>query len=57
MTDLRNAPDVAREIAAAALGRDPGPMGVVESLSHRVYVGADVVVKIIEAGRHTRLDR
>ncbi|BEL02724.1 hypothetical protein Q0Z83_009150 [Actinoplanes sichuanensis] len=47
----------AREIAAAALRRDPGPLTVADSLSHQVFVGADVVVKIIEAGRHPRLER
>lgn len=47
----------ARDIAAAVLGRDPGPMTAAESLSHHVYVGPDVVVKVIEAARHSRLDR
>jgi hypothetical protein len=47
----------ARAIAAAAVGRDPGPMTVAESLSHQVYVGADVVVKVIDAAAHSRLDR
>jgi aminoglycoside phosphotransferase (APT) family kinase protein len=47
----------ARAIAAAALGRDPGPMTVAESSSHHVYVGPDVVVKIIDAAGHSRLDR
>jgi aminoglycoside phosphotransferase (APT) family kinase protein len=47
----------AREIATAALGRDPGPMTMADSLSHQVHVGADVVVKIIEVGRHPRLER
>jgi len=41
MTDLRQAPDAARAIAAAALGRDPGPMATVESSSHHVYVSPD----------------
>jgi hypothetical protein len=50
-------PDAARAIAAAALGRDPGPMAAAESSSHHVYVGPDVVVKIIDAGGHSRLDR
>jgi hypothetical protein len=57
MTDLRQASDAARAIAAAALGRDPGPMATAESSSHYVYVGADAVVKIIDAGGHSRLDR
>ncbi len=55
MTDP--APDAARAIAAAALGRDPGPMATAESSSHHVYVGSDAVVKIIDAGGHSRLDR
>jgi hypothetical protein len=55
--DLRQAHDVARAIAVAALGRDPGVMTAAESISHYAYVGADIVVKIIDAGRHTRLDR
>ncbi|MFZ3495296.1 phosphotransferase family protein [Streptomyces sp. 5.8] len=59
MTDLKQAPDTdaARTIAAAALGRDPGPMTTAESSSHHVYVGADVVVKIIDAASHARLNR
>jgi hypothetical protein len=57
VTDLRQASDAARAIAAAALGRDPGPMATAESSSHHVYVGSDVVVKIIDADRHSRLDR
>ena len=57
MTDPRPTSDAARAIAAAALGRDPGPMTAAESISHHVYVGSDVVVKIIDAGRHSRLDR
>jgi aminoglycoside phosphotransferase (APT) family kinase protein len=57
MTDLRRASDAARAIAAAALGRDPGPMAAAESSSHYVYVGSDVVVKIIDADGHSRLDR
>ena len=50
-------PDVARAIAEAALGRDPGPMSAAESLSHHVYVSPDVVVKVIDAGGHSRLNR
>jgi hypothetical protein len=57
MTDLRQASDAARAIAAAALGRDPGPMAAAESSSHCVYVGSDAVVKIIDAGGHSRLGR
>lgn len=44
-------------IAAAVLGRDPGPMTSTDSDSHRVYVSPDVVVKIIDAAAHSRLDR
>jgi hypothetical protein len=47
----------AREIAAAVLGRDPGPMAAADSDSHHVFVGRDVVVKVIDAARHSRLDR
>ena len=47
----------AREIAAAVLGRDPGPMAAADSDSHHVYVGSDIVVKVIDAARHPRLDR
>ncbi len=36
----------ARAIATAVLGRDPGPMAAADSLSHQVYVGPDVVVKV-----------
>jgi Phosphotransferase enzyme family len=57
MTDLRQAPDAARAIAVAALGRDPGPMATAQSSSHSVYVSPDVVVKVIDAGGHSRLDR
>jgi Phosphotransferase enzyme family len=53
----RQAGDAAREVAAAALGRDPGPMTAVESSSHRVHVGPDVVVKVIDAAGHARLGR
>ena len=48
---------VVREIATAVLGRNPGPMAAVASSSHRVYVGPDVVVKIIDVAAHSRLDR
>jgi Phosphotransferase enzyme family len=57
MTGLRQAHDAAREIAAAALGRDPGPMTAAESSSHHVYASSDVVVKIIDAAGHSRLGR
>ena len=48
---------VVREIATAALGRDPGPLAAVASDSHQVYVSPDVVVKIIDVTDHARLDR
>ena len=48
---------VARDIALAVLGRDPGPLTAADSASHHVYVGPDVVVKVIDAARHSRLDR
>jgi len=57
MTDLRQAHDTARAIAVAVLGRDPGPMATAESSSHYVYVSSDVVVKVIDAAGHSRLDR
>jgi hypothetical protein len=50
-------PEAAREIVLATLGRDPGPMAAVRSDSHHVYVSPRVVVKIIDADRHSRLDR
>jgi Phosphotransferase enzyme family len=49
--------EVARSIAAATLGRDPGPMAMVGSSSHDVFVSSEVVVKIIDAQEHSRLDR
>jgi hypothetical protein len=54
--NARNAA-AAHEIALAALGRDPGPLTVADSLSHQVFLGPDVVVKIIDAADHTRLER
>ncbi|MCJ0869475.1 hypothetical protein [Streptomyces sp. AP-93] len=57
MAEPGQAHAAARAIAAAALGRDPGPMATAESGSHHVYVGSDVVVKIIDAASHTRLNR
>ncbi len=49
--------DAARVIATRALGRDPGPLTAVSSASHGVYVGAEVVLKVIDAAGHRRLDR
>ncbi|WP_262282143.1 aminoglycoside phosphotransferase family protein [Micromonospora sp. MA102] len=57
MIDPRQAHDAARAIAAAALGRDPGPMATIASSSHQVYIGPEIVVKIIGAARHSRLNR
>lgn len=57
MRPLRQAHHVARAIAVATLGHDPGPLAAAVSSSHYVYVGSDVVVKIIDAADHTRLDR
>jgi hypothetical protein len=44
MTDLRQAPDTARAIAAAALGRDAGSMTAAESSSRHAYTCSDVAV-------------
>src|ERR1700689_2665800 len=57
MTGPQQDHDAARELAAAVLGRDPGPMAAAQSSSHHVYVSSDVVVKIIDAAGHSRLDR
>jgi hypothetical protein len=53
----QQARDAAREIAVAALGRDPGPMAAAESSSHHVFVSSDVVVKVIDDAGHSRLGR
>jgi hypothetical protein len=55
--DLNRGRDAAHAIAAAVLGQDPGPMTHAPSMSHYVYLGADVVVKVVDSGGHTRLDR
>jgi Chloramphenicol phosphotransferase-like protein len=54
--DLRRARDAAHTIAATTLGRDPGPMATAASMSHYVYIGADVVVKLVDIGGHNRLE-
>jgi hypothetical protein len=54
--DLRRARDAAHTIAATTLGRDPGPMATAASMSHYVYIGADVVVKLVDVGGHDRLE-
>ena len=49
---------VARAIVERALGGDPGPLTRAESTSpSQVFVGPDVVVKIIHADGHRRLNR
>jgi hypothetical protein len=53
MTDVLQA----RAIATTVLGRDPGRMAVAESISHEVYVGSTIVVKVIGTGEHPRLNR
>jgi hypothetical protein len=55
--DLTRARNAAHAIVVANLGRDPGTMITAESMSHYVYIGSDVVVKIVDAAGHTRLDR
>ncbi|MCU1374625.1 MAG: hypothetical protein JWO68_1911, partial [Actinomycetia bacterium] len=51
-------PRVARAIVETALGGDPGPLTRAWSMSPSlVFVGEDVVVKIIQAGGHRRLNR
>jgi hypothetical protein len=54
--DLRRARDAAHAIAATTLGRDPGPMATAASMSHYVYIGADVVVKLVDIDGHNRLE-
>lgn len=57
MIDAEQAIGVARSIAETALGGDPGRIDPVASASHQVFVGSTVVVKIIDATEHARLDR
>ncbi|GIF97670.1 hypothetical protein [Catellatospora citrea] len=54
--DLSRAHDAARALAAATLGRDPGPMTTAASMSHYVYIGTGVVVKLVDVGGHHRLE-
>ncbi|SDP56359.1 Phosphotransferase enzyme family protein [Klenkia soli] len=50
--------DRARAILLDALGRDPGPVQAVDSLSQSVFLGADVVLKVsTSAEQGGRLDR
>lgn len=55
--DLARGRDAAYAIAVEVLGHDPGPLRTAASMSHYVYVGADIVVKLVNADGHTRLDR
>lgn len=57
MFDEEQARAAARSIAEAALGSDPGPMTRLASDSHHVFASSAVVVKIIDAEDHARLDR
>lgn len=51
-------PRVARAIVETALGGDPGPLTRAKSISpNQVFVGEDVVVKIIHADGHRGLNR
>ena len=54
--DLSRARDAAHAIAAATLGHEPGPMATAASMSHYVYIGADVVVKLVDVDGHQRLE-
>ncbi|WP_169792432.1 phosphotransferase family protein [Actinoplanes rectilineatus] len=51
MTALPHAQDIARRCG------DSGPLTPAPSLSHQVYLGARVVVKLIDSVGHSRLDR
>jgi len=55
--DLERAGRAADAIAATVLGRNPGRLAVAASMSHYVFVGVDVVVKLVDVGGHTRLER
>ena len=57
MIDLRQANEAAEAIASRVLRRASGPMIRKESSSHHVYAGAEVVIKLIAAADHRRLDR
>ena len=49
---------IAREIARAALGGDPGPLtGAASRSANHVFIGRDVVVKVIDADGHSGLHR
>lgn len=53
--ELMRARAAAHAIAAATLGRDPGLMAVAASMSDYVYIGVEVVVKLVDATGHNRL--
>jgi|GEM_PF-2142487 len=57
MLDTDQVQVAARAIAEATLGRDPGQLVRLASRSHHVFAGAAVVVKVIDADDHARLDR
>jgi aminoglycoside phosphotransferase len=56
--DLVVAPDIARAVVESSLGDDPGPLVPAASRSaNQVFLGEDVVVKILPAGGHSGLHR
>jgi len=55
--DVEQARAVAHSIAEVTLGADPGRLDEIDSSSHQVFMGSTVVVKIVDAADHTRLDR
>jgi aminoglycoside phosphotransferase (APT) family kinase protein len=55
--DLERGRAAARMIATTVSGRDPGPLTTAVSMSHYVYLGTDIVVKLVDAAGHTRMDR
>ena len=56
MLDDDQADAAAADILSTVVGL-AGPLARAESKSHRVYLGEDVVLKLIEADNHSRLDR
>lgn len=54
--DLDRARDAAYVIATRTLGRDPGPLSTAESMSHYVFLGAEIAVKLVGVHVHDRLD-
>jgi len=55
--DVEQARAVAHSIAEVTLGAEPGRLDEIDSSSHQVFMGSTVVVKILDAADHTRLDR